>query len=923
MADKASTIGKAYVQILPSTEGIASQMTAQLGGEMQSAGDKAGTLMGGAMSGSLLSALSGIGSRIADVMKTAVSELTSFVSDSVNVGSDFDSAMSQISATMGMTTADIEKNIGGAGDTFDMLREKAKEMGAATNFSATQAAEGLNILAMSGYDAKNSVDMIEDVLHLAAAGGMDMATAAADISGAMKGFSDEAKDSAYYADLMAKGATLANTNVTQLGQALSGAAAQGKAYSQDAEDVTLALLRLAEQGETGSNASTMLAAAMKNLYTPTTDALRAMHELGFTAYETLEDGSVAAKDVNTAINELNAAITEAATVDGKLNEELANMYVNQVFGIQGQEAYNKMIVTSTEKQEEWAAALSDSTGEAAKQYDTMTDNLAGDIDMWNSALEGFRIEISDRVMPTVREFVKFGTSGLSRLTDAFSKGGIEGAADEFGKILGELSEKINTLLPTVFDVFGRLAVGASEAFAAALPQFAEGIAAVMPRLVTAFGVIGDALIQTLPILIDAAVTLMGELAAALPDILPAVAEAILGALPPLIEGITDVLPLLIDTVIQVVDRIAALLPEILPELFTAVVNAIPLLAQAVAENLPAVIQTLTDVVNAVAKVIPDILPVLMPALTDGLCALVEGLAAAAETLPELVGAVIDISMVIIDTILDNQELFLDCGVKVMKAMGKALINHFPEFTESLGKLFVKIVNVLAGWFPKLLNTGKKLWAHIADGFSEGWDGFVSDMTEWGDSVIEACEDIGEEMADFWGGLWDDMVALGGNLVKGIVQGLADGWNECVDKISEFRDTVAETLCDAFGIHSPSKVMEEQVGKYLALGIGTGFDKEIGDVSRMIGGEVSSMMTDITGTGSLEVIAGEGYEQALSTAPVADTAAGYTASSGNDPAPAPTVLQFVINGRTFAEATVGDFNDLLGTQTVFDMGGYAR
>lgn len=912
MADKASTIGKAYVQILPSTEGIASQMTAQLGGEMQSAGDKAGTLMGGAMSGSLLSALSGIGSRIADVMKTAVSELTSFVSDSVNVGSDFDSAMSQISATMGMTTADIEKNIGGAGDTFDMLREKAKEMGADTNFSATQAAEGLNILAMSGYDAKNSVDMIEDVLHLAAAGGMDMATAAADISGAMKGFSDETKDSAYYADLMAKGATLANTNVAQLGEALAGSAAQGKAYKQSADSMTVALLRLAEQGEVGANASTMLSAAMKNLYTPTDVATKAMAELGVSAYD--ESGNF--KDINDVVNELNDSL-------GKYSDEQQAAYINTIFGIQGQEAYNKMVVTSIDKQEEWAKALSDSSGEAAKQYETMTDNLQGDIDMWNSALEGFKIEVSDRVMPTVREFVKFGTEGLSRLTAAFKEGGISGMVSEFSKLLEELTAKVVDILPQVTDVFVKLFIALAGNLADILPTFVGAIKSAVPEIIGALFSIGATLTYCIPDVIDMIAAVISEALKMIPGYLPDIAEMIKNIIPDLINDITEMLPLLLDTIIGIINTLSELIPDILPPVFEAIVNAIPLLAQAVAENLPAVIQTLTDVVNAVAKVIPDILPVLMPALTDGLCALVEGLAAAAEALPELVGAVIDISMAIIDTILDNQELFLDCGVKVMKAMGKALINHFPEFTESLGKLFVKIVDVLKGWFPKLLNTGKKLWAHIADGFSEGWDGFVSDMTEWGDSVIEACEDIGEEMADFWGGLWNDMVTLGGNLVKGIVQGLVEGWNECVDKVSEFGDTVVETVCDIFDINSPSKVMEEQVGKYLALGIGTGFDKEIGDVSRMIGGEVSSMMTDITGTGSLEVIAGGSYEQALSTAPVADTAAGYTAPSGNDPTPAPTVLQFVINGRTFAEATVGDFNDLLGTQTVFDMGGYAR
>ena len=205
---------------------------------------------------------------------------TAFGASAVKTGAEFDSSMSQIAATLGLSMDEIKNNVDGAGDTFEALRNKAQEMGSATNFSASEAAEGLNILAMSGYDANESMAMIEDVLHLAAAGSMDLASAAGYVSGTMKGFADDTKDSAYYADLMAKGATLANTSVADLGEAMSSGAAGAAAYSQDAESMTLALLRLAEQGETGSAAGTALAAVMKNLYTPTDQAAKALDELG-------------------------------------------------------------------------------------------------------------------------------------------------------------------------------------------------------------------------------------------------------------------------------------------------------------------------------------------------------------------------------------------------------------------------------------------------------------------------------------------------------------------------------------------------------------------------------------------------------------------------------------------------------------------
>lgn len=913
MAD--STIGKAYVQIVPSADGITEKMNAVLGAPSREAGTKAGTemsgSMGAALSSGLLSAISGLGGKIAEVMKSAVSEVTAFVADSVSVGSAFDSQMSQIAATMGMTTEDIKNNVKkaedatmGAGETFDMLREKAKEMGAATNFSAAQAAEGLNILAMSGYNAEQSVSMIEDVLHLAAAGGMDMATAAADISGAMKGFNDATKDSAYYADLMAKGATLANTNVTQLGEALSGAAAQGAAYKQDADDMTVALLRLAEQGETGANAATMLGAAMKNLYTPTDQAKAAMEELGVKAYD--QQGNF--KDINTVVNELNKSL-------GKYSDEQQAAYINTIFGIQGQEAYNKMIVTSVEKQEEWAAALAESSGEAAKQYSTMTDNLQGDIDIWNSALEGFKIEIADQVMPTVREFVQFGSEGLGRLTAAFKEGGIYGAAKEMGKLLEQLADKIVNVLPDITNVFISLTNGLAGAFGKILPKLIEAVNAAVPEIVKGLGAMFLNIADCIPGLIDLVSSALTQAIQMIPEYLPYIAEIIVNTVTALVNDVTEILPVLIDTAVQLISTFAEVLPDLIPPVFEAIVNAIPMLAQTIADNLPVVIKTLTDLVMSVAALIPDILPVLMPALTQGVTALIEGVAAAMEELPELISAMIDISMAMVDAILDNLPLFLDCGVQIIKAFGKAIYDHFPEIVEKFGELLVKIVDTIEGWYSKIWNAWGNLWDKIVNGIEGGWDDFMHEVYEWGDSVLEALGEVWDDIKDFWGGLWDNMVDIGGDLIGGIVEGLKEGWENLKESVTEFGDTVVETFCDIFDINSPSKIMEDMVGKNLALGIGAGFSDEIGNVTKQMGSEVGGIIDEITGT---EI------DASFSRSVTYTQAATDIAASAAEPTKAttPANIVFELNSREIAKATFSDINALLGQTTTLQARGYA-
>lgn len=481
--------------------------------------------------------------------------LFTFGKKSVDTGKEFDSSMSQIAATLGYTTDDIKNNVNGAGDAFASLRTKAKEMGAETNFSASEAADGLNILAMSGYDAEQSMSMIEDVLHLAAAGSMDMGSAAKFVSGTMKGFNDATKDSGYYADLMAKGATLANTSVSQLGEAMSSGAATSAAYSQSADSMTIALLRLAEQGEVGSAAGTALAAAMKNLYTPTDQAATALKTLGVAVYD--ESGN--ARDFNTVVDELEASFAG-------MTEEQKNAYKQTIFGIQGLNAYNKMVVTGKKKQDDWNKSLraaSEGAGEAAKQYDTMTDNLEGDIDILKSAADGFKIEVSDKLMPSIREFVQFGSESISNFTKAFSQGGLNGLAKAVGDALSNLIKRVSQKLPDFVKAGVSLVRSFLGGIIDSLPELAQSGLEMILELGRS---IGDALPELIPKAAEAVVTVVRGLAKnsskliqGATEIFKGLAQGLIAAVPTIIDAIPGIIQ---DLVASIGENFDAFLPAI-------------------------------------------------------------------------------------------------------------------------------------------------------------------------------------------------------------------------------------------------------------------------------------------------------------------------------------------------------------------------
>ncbi len=321
--------------------------------------------------------------KVANATKGITVAVTAVATASIKTSADFETAMSQLAATMGTTR-----------DQIDDLADFAKEMGAATSFSAVEAAEGLNTLALAGLTAKEQMAALPTVLDLAAAGAMDMATAASYVVGAVKGFSDSMENSAYYADLIAKGATMAATDVDELGLALSETAASAAAYGQSADSVTLSLLRLAEQNVTGSEAVTALTRAMADLYTPSDQAKAALEELGVSAY----DSAGNARDFNVVVDDLNAALSG-------MSAEQQNVYKNTIFSLSGIQAFNKMTVATTEKVNAFREGLAAASGSASNQAATQLDNLNGKLILLKSALEGAAISIGERLTPYVEKLI--------------------------------------------------------------------------------------------------------------------------------------------------------------------------------------------------------------------------------------------------------------------------------------------------------------------------------------------------------------------------------------------------------------------------------------------------------------------------------------------------------------------------------------
>ena len=346
----------------------------------------------------------------------------SFLTDTIQTTAQFDTAMSQVAATMGRNATP---------EILDSLRSKAKEMGAATAFSATQAAEGLNILAMAGFGANEQIAMIEPTLNLASAGSLELADSASYVSGVLKGFGMVSEDmptlvsnTQSVADKMAKGATMAATDVNMLGSAMSRTAATAKGYGQTVDSTTVSLLRLAEQNVTGEKAATDLEAAQRGLFETASKAPENLSKLGVAAY----DAAGNARDFNDIVNDLNDALNGMS--DKERGDTLRTIFSNS----NGLKAFNKLAATSREKTEEFYQGLRDSAGSAKEQADTMLDNYEGKKTILESAMEGLKISLGENLTDTLKIGTDKVTDFVTQLNGApeglkkFASWGLVGAA---------------------------------------------------------------------------------------------------------------------------------------------------------------------------------------------------------------------------------------------------------------------------------------------------------------------------------------------------------------------------------------------------------------------------------------------------------------------------------------------------------------
>lgn len=495
-------LGKAYVQIVPSAEGITGAIEKLLGGEAEKAGKSAGSKIA-----------AGIGAAAA----AGTAAVVAFGVQAVQTGSAFDAAMSQVAATMGKTMADMENEVGTvdlAWGTFSgNLREYAQEMGANTAFSATQAAEALNYMALAGYDTATSMAMLPNVLSLAAAGSMDLARASDMITDTQTAFGISLERTTQLVDEMAKAASTGNTSVEQLGDAfltVGGLAAElngGIVYLADGTEVAtdgvqeleIALTAMANAGVKGSEAGTHMRNMILKLVSPTNAGAAAMEALNLDVF-----------DAQGNMNSLSSIMEQLAIGMHDLSQEQKLIYISDLFNARDVASAEALLGAIEQDWDAIGASILEAQGSAQKMADTQLDNLAGDVTLLKSAFEGVQIAVSDQLTPSLREFATFGQEALSSIGAAIQEGGLMAGIQELGNQLAGAATMILEHLPEIADAGLQLVTSLVTSILEYLGTHTEEVVTagvqLLGSLLNSTTEIVDAIVKNLPGIIDGIVS---------------------------------------------------------------------------------------------------------------------------------------------------------------------------------------------------------------------------------------------------------------------------------------------------------------------------------------------------------------------------------------------------------------------------------
>lgn len=764
--------------------------------------------------------------------------VTALGTASVTTAANFESSMSQVQATMGITKDAMSTVNGQSVNTMDTLSKLAKKMGAETAFSASECAEALNYLALAGYDTEQMCNTLPTVLNLAAAGDIALADASDMVTDAMSALGMGVDEAETMVDQMAKTASTTNTSVAQLGEGILTIGATAKSIKGGTAELNTALGILANNGIKGAEGGTHLRNIILSLQNPTDKAAAQMEALGISVYDS--EGNM--RSMNDILGDLNKSM------DGMTSAEKSNI-IGTIFNKTDLSSVNALLANTGSTWDSLQKSITESGGAAQQMADTQLDNLQGQITILKSALEGLAISFGELLMPAIKQIVgwvqKF-VDWLNGLSEGTKKTVVTIAllAAALGPVLiviGKVISAVGTIMTVVPKIAGVINT-VKGAFAALNTTMLANpivlIIAAIAALVAAFIYLWNNCDGFRQFWIDlwenvkqVAITVWNaikEFFSQVWETIKTIFSTVFEVIKTLVTTYFNLYKTIIQTVFNVIKTVITTIWEAIKGVFTTVFNVIKTLVTTYFNIYKTIIQTVLTIIQTVVTTVWN-------------------------TIKTVITTVLNAIKTIFSTVWNAIKTIISAVVSGIKGL---ITGDFTAVKNSITTIMNTIKSTITTIWNTIRSTISTVLGAIKGAVTSVFNGIVNAVKGAMGNVLNAVKTGFSNVKNHITGLASQAFTWGKDLVMGIVNGIKSCIGAVGDAVKGVADKIKSFLHFSVPDEGPLTDYESWMPDFMG-GLAKGIEKSRGMIQKAVSGVSSDMvvspkvssMESMTGTGT--------------------------------------------------------------------------
>ena len=770
--------------------------------------------------------------------------VTALGTASVTTAANFESAMSQVQATMGITKDSMSTVDGQSVNTMDTLSKLAKKMGSETAFSASECAEALNYLALAGYDTQQMCDTLPTVLNLAAAGDIQLASASDMVTDAMSALGMGVDEAGTMVDQMAKTASTTNTSVAQLGEGILTIGATAKSIKGGTAELNTALGILANNGIKGAEGGTHLRNIILSLQSPTDAAAKQMEALGISVYDS--EGNM--RSLNDILGDLNTSM------DGMTSAEKSNI-ISTIFNKTDLSSVNALLANTGSTWDSLQKSITDSGGAAQQMADTQLDNLQGQITILKSALEGLAISFGELLMPAIKQIVGW----VQKFVDFLN------SLDEGTKKTVVTIALLAAALGPVLIVIGKV-ISAVGTIMTIVPK----IAGVINTVKGAFAALNTTMLANPIVLIIAAIAALvatfiylwnncdgfRQFWIDLWENVKQVAITVWNAIKEFFSQVWEAIKTIFSTVFEVIKTLVTTYFNLYKTIIETVINVIKTVITTVWEAIKGVFTTVFEVIKTIVTtyfniyktIIQTVLTVIQTVITT-----------VWNTIKTVITTVLNAIKTVFSTIWNAIKTIISAVVSGIKGL---ITGDFTAVKNSITTVMNTIKSTISTIWNTIKSTVSTVLGAIKSAVTSVFTGIVNAVKGAMGNVLNAVKTGFSNVKSHITGLASQAFTWGKDLVMGIVNGIKSCIGAVGDAVKSVADKIKSFLHFSVPDEGPLTDYESWMPDFMG-GLAKGIEKSKGMVAKAIEGVSQDMIVSPNVSG-METIAGMQTSEQSST-----------------------------------------------------------